>query len=196
MFVDITNSTRVLTGAGSASFADLQKELYTIICKAASAKPQEQATDKDKSKGATLVVDKFMGDGAMLFAEFPRNTQPRQADEPDNANKGMKEAAVVCIRAVEFIVGSLYALGRDNKLGLLGDRGAYRQPIGARFGLAIGNKRFQVRADSNFVDALEGDKDSAKLAWKSVPFEPRGFGEKCTARLLGGNTVSELLCVV
>jgi len=64
----------------------------------------------------------------------------------------------------------------------------------------VTEKRFQVRADNNFVKALETAGDEArnreKLAWKSIPFEPRGFGERCKAQLLGGDSVSELLCVV
>ena len=78
---------------------------------------------------------------------------------------------------------------------------------------AITAKKFQIRADRSFVSALESTDDvsaesidkktpdtankfSSRLAWKKIPFEPRGFGESDGARLVGGDTLAELFRVV
>lgn len=70
---------------------------------------------------------------------------------------------------------------------------------------AVCEQNYELRADSNFRHYLENRNDLEKrnepekakkpirLAWKAVPFSPRGFAGNHVAHLLGGNRSEELV---
>ncbi len=58
------------------------------------------------------------------------------------------------------------------------------------------DKRFQVRANEDFIHFLENGNQPVKLRWRRIPFSPQGFDGKQTACLLGGDTASELFRTV
>lgn len=53
-------------------------------------------------------------------------------------------------------------------------------------------KDFEIRADSRFVALYESGSKRRELPWKDVPFFPRGFLNRQTAKLLGGDSAAEL----
>jgi len=60
----------------------------------------------------------------------------------------------------------------------------------------ICEKTFEIRADAQFRECLELGDLSVKLAWRTIPFSPRGFSSSREANLLGGNSSAELFRVV
>jgi class 3 adenylate cyclase len=58
------------------------------------------------------------------------------------------------------------------------------------------DRRFQVRANEDFVHFLENGSQPVKLRWRRIPFSPQGFDGKQIACLLGGDSASDLFRTV
>lgn len=129
MFCDLKGSTAALNrpSADKEEFRTLQDDFFCGCTKAII----DVNTDRSPTQ-PRAVVDKYMGDAAMIYVDVGNTEKPADANPESKFNARKREATERAVRIIKSITKNVSAMAEKHS-ALLGD-----SVLGARFGITLG----------------------------------------------------------